>query len=226
MRMVELHGRPRQPFRQPRHHPRIPPPEGAHHQPARGYSWYRPAPPRQPAEAFRRSGRAEGRRRRLLRATLVRQRVAEDIGGRGVPRERALAAVVRLLDLSAIRIGNEHYARANDSYGATTLRADHAEVGKRKLDLHFVGKGGKEHELEVKDAGLAAAVRHMEDLDDAEDEDDGDGPPMPPVFAEAEGAVSRHLTMKKPPPPAIVEREVESMVEGWATMESACEVGP
>lgn len=101
---------------------------------------------------------------------LVRQRVAEDIGGRGVPRERALAAVVRLLDLSAIRIGNEHYAKANDSYGATTLRADHAEVGKRKLELHFVGKGGKEHELEVKDADLAAAVRHMEDLDDAEDD--------------------------------------------------------
>lgn len=116
---------------------------------------------------------------------LVRQRVAEDIGGRGVSRERALAAVVRLLDLSAIRIGNEHYAKANDSYGATTLRADHAEVGKRKLGLHFVGKGGKEHDLEIEDADLAAAVRRMEDLDDAEDDhlfryegDDGEVRPV------------------------------------------------
>jgi DNA topoisomerase-1 len=94
---------------------------------------------------------------------LVRKRVEEDIAG-GVTREAALAAVVRLLDLSAIRIGNEHYARTNDSYGATTLRADHADVGRRRLQLHFVGKGGKEHDLEVEDAGLAAAVRRMEYL--------------------------------------------------------------
>lgn len=100
---------------------------------------------------------------------LVRKRVEEDLGGRGVPRERALAAVVRLLDLSAIRIGNEQYAKSNDSYGATTLRADHAEVGKRRLQLHFVGKGGKEHDLAVEDADLAAAVRRMEDLAGAED---------------------------------------------------------
>jgi DNA topoisomerase-1 len=94
---------------------------------------------------------------------LVRKRVEEDIAA-GVTREAALAAVVRLLDLSAIRIGNEHYARTNESYGATTLRADHAEVGRRKLQLHFVGKGGKEHDLEVVDADLAAAVLRMEDL--------------------------------------------------------------
>lgn len=100
---------------------------------------------------------------------LVRKRVEEDIAG-GVNREAALAAVVRLLDLSAIRIGNAQYAKSNDSYGATTLRADHAEVGRRKLALHFTGKGGKEHDLEVEDAGLAAAVRRMEDLD----EDAGD----------------------------------------------------
>ncbi|MCX9148008.1 DNA topoisomerase IB [Erythrobacter sp. WG] len=99
---------------------------------------------------------------------LVRQRVEGDLGARGVPRERALAAVVRLLDLSAIRIGNEQYAKSNDSYGATTLRADHAEVGRRRLKLHFVGKGGKEHDLAVEDADLAAAVRRMEDLADAD----------------------------------------------------------
>lgn len=104
------------------------------------------------------------------RLPLIRQRVVEDLAAPGVPREAALAAVVRLLDLSAIRIGNAHYARTNASYGATTLRADHAEVGRRRLALHFVGKGGKEHDLEVEDAELAAAVRRMEDLD----EDAGD----------------------------------------------------
>jgi DNA topoisomerase-1 len=98
------------------------------------------------------------------RLPLIRKRVEEDLTGRGVPRETALAAVVRLLDCSAIRIGNEHYARTNDSYGATTLRADHAEVSRRRLVLHFTGKGGKEHDLEVEDVDLAAAVRRMEDL--------------------------------------------------------------
>ncbi len=98
------------------------------------------------------------------RLPLIRKRVEEDLAASGVPREAALAAVVRLLDLSAIRIGNEQYARANDSYGATTLRADHAEVGRRRLELHFVGKGGKAHDLTVEDADLAAAVRQMADL--------------------------------------------------------------
>jgi DNA topoisomerase-1 len=105
------------------------------------------------------------------RLPLIRKRVEAELSGRDVPRERALAAVVRLLDLSAIRIGNEHYARANESYGATTLRADHADVGPRRLELHFVGKGGKEHDLEFEDADLAAAVRRMEDLDHTGAED-------------------------------------------------------
>lgn len=101
---------------------------------------------------------------------LMRKRVDEELGEAGVTRERALAAVVRLLDLSAIRIGNEHYARTNDSYGATTLRADHAEVGARRIVLEFVGKGGKEHELALSDAPLARAVQRMQDL--AEEDDD------------------------------------------------------
>lgn len=112
---------------------------------------------------------------------LVRKRVDSDLSQPRVTRERALAAVVRLLDLSAIRIGNEHYARTNDSYGATTLRADHAEVGARRIVLEFVGKGGKEHELALTDAQLARAVQRMQDLGEADDDhlfrypdDDGD----------------------------------------------------
>lgn len=104
------------------------------------------------------------------RLPLIRKRVESDLAHAAPTREGALAAVVRLLDLSAIRVGNAHYAKANDSYGATTLRSNHADVGRRRLVLHFVGKGGKEHDLTVEDEDLAAAVRRMEGLaDDGED---------------------------------------------------------
>jgi hypothetical protein len=63
-------------------------------------------------------------------------------------------------------------------------------------------------------------VKSLGDRAGGEGEDDGDGPPMPPVFAEVESAVSRHLTMKKPPLPAIVEYEVGSTME-VATMTTA-----
>ncbi|MEQ5786272.1 DNA topoisomerase IB [Erythrobacter sp. NFXS35] len=113
---------------------------------------------------------------------LMRKRVDEDLSQPRVTRTRALAAVVRLLDVSAIRIGNEHYARTNESYGATTLRSDHAEVGARRIALHFVGKGGKERDIDLADARLARAVRRMQDLDDSDDdhlfryeEENGDG---------------------------------------------------
>lgn len=100
---------------------------------------------------------------------LVRKRVDSDLSQPRVTRERALAAVVRLLDLSAIRVGNEHYARANESYGATTLRADHAEVGSRRIVLEFTGKGGKDHEIALADPQLARAVGRMQDLGGPDD---------------------------------------------------------
>ncbi|MFW5634450.1 MAG: DNA topoisomerase IB [Erythrobacter sp.] len=99
---------------------------------------------------------------------LIRRRVDADLAAPRVTRERALAATVRLLDRAAIRIGNERYARTNDSYGATTLRRDHAEVGTRRIDLRFVGKGGKERDLSLEDARLARAVRRMQELEGEE----------------------------------------------------------
>ncbi|NCP12917.1 MAG: DNA topoisomerase IB [Sphingomonadales bacterium] len=95
---------------------------------------------------------------------LMRKRVDEDLSQPKVTRTRAIASVVRVLDLSAIRVGNAHYARTNESYGATTLRADHAEVGTRRIALCFVGKGGKERELDLDDSRLARAVGRMQDL--------------------------------------------------------------
>lgn len=95
---------------------------------------------------------------------LVRKRVEEDLSGRTLTREHAIASVVRLLDLGAMRIGNEGYAKANRSYGATTLRQRHAEVTGRTLRLRYKGKSGKLREVSLTDGALARVVRMMQDL--------------------------------------------------------------
>ena len=94
----------------------------------------------------------------------VRQQVAADLASRGLTRDRAVASVVRLLDLGAIRVGNESYAKANKSFGATTLRRKHAEVRGEKLKLRFVAKSGKLRETTVTDRALARFVRRVQDL--------------------------------------------------------------
>lgn len=94
----------------------------------------------------------------------VRQRVEEDLAGRTLTRERIVASVVRLLDLGAIRVGNEQYSKANRSYGATTLRQRHANVTGKTLKLRFKAKSGKLRELALTDAHLARLVRRMQDL--------------------------------------------------------------
>ena len=95
---------------------------------------------------------------------LVRKRVESDLAGRKLTRERAIASVVRLLDLGAVRIGNEGYAKENRSYGATTLRQRHAEVTGRTLRLRYKAKGGKLREVSLTDGALARVVRTMQDL--------------------------------------------------------------
>jgi DNA topoisomerase-1 len=95
---------------------------------------------------------------------LVRARIDEDLSQPRLTDTRAIACVVRLLDLSAIRVGNEQYASGNASYGATTLRGEHAEVRGGSIRLHFTGKGGKERDVTLADPRLARAVRRMQDL--------------------------------------------------------------
>lgn len=95
---------------------------------------------------------------------LVRKRVEEDLASRQLTRERAVASVVRLLDLGAVRVGNDSYARRNKSFGATTLRRRHAELTGKTLKLRYKGKGGKKREVVLSDASLAKVVRAMEDL--------------------------------------------------------------
>ena len=95
---------------------------------------------------------------------LVRKRVEEDLDGRTLTRERIVASVVRLLDLGAIRVGNEQYSKENKSFGATTLRQRHAEVTGKTLKLRFRGKSGQQRELSLTDGHLARLVRRMQDL--------------------------------------------------------------
>jgi DNA topoisomerase-1 len=95
---------------------------------------------------------------------LVRKRVEEDLDSRTLSRERIVASVVRLLDLGAIRIGNEQYSKENRSYGATTLRQKHAEVTGQTLKLRFRAKSGKQSEVALTDGHLARLVRRMQDL--------------------------------------------------------------
>ena len=94
----------------------------------------------------------------------LRRRVDEDLGRRGLPREKVLAAVVRLLEATAIRIGNEEYAKDNGSFGLTTLRKQHAEVEGGRIVLRFPGKGGKDMEIEVRDRRLARIVERCLEL--------------------------------------------------------------
>jgi DNA topoisomerase-1 len=94
----------------------------------------------------------------------IRRWVAEDLRRRGLPREKVLAAMVRLLDETLIRVGNREYVRANQSYGLSTLRSRHVRVRGNGLHLRFRGKGGQMQEAAVRDPRLATVIRHLQDL--------------------------------------------------------------
>jgi DNA topoisomerase-1 len=81
-----------------------------------------------------------------------------------LPREKVLAAVVRLLELTLIRVGNDEYARLNRSFGLTTLRDRHASVRGTSIRFRFRGKSGVTHEVGLRDRRLAAIVRRCQDL--------------------------------------------------------------
>ena len=95
---------------------------------------------------------------------LIRARVESDLAARGLDKQTAVAAIVRLLDLGKVRVGNEGYAQANKSFGATTLRTRHARVQGSRLSLQYRGKSGQQQRLTVEDRGLARLVRRCQDL--------------------------------------------------------------
>jgi DNA topoisomerase-1 len=95
---------------------------------------------------------------------LIRARVADYLTLPGMPREKVLATVVRLLETTAIRVGNEEYVRQNHSFGLTTLRNRHVEVNGSRLKFHFRGKSGKKQVVEVHDPRVARVVKRCRDI--------------------------------------------------------------
>ena len=94
----------------------------------------------------------------------IRARCEADLATPGLSREKVLAAVVRLLELTLIRVGNEEYARLNRSFGLTTLKRRHASVEGSAIRFRFTGKSGQRHEVGLRDRRLAAIVRRCQEL--------------------------------------------------------------
>src|SRR5213594_1413116 len=94
----------------------------------------------------------------------IRRRVAHDMRLRGLPREKVLATVVRLLERTFIRIGNEEYARENKSFGLTTIKNRHVSVRGPHLCFRFSGKSGRQHEVDITDRRIAKIVSKCQDL--------------------------------------------------------------
>ncbi len=94
----------------------------------------------------------------------LRARVEADLSQPALPRSKVLATVVRLLEMTLIRVGNEEYAKANDSFGLTTLRNRHVKVDGATVHFAFRGKSGVRHQIDVHDRRLAAVVRRCRDL--------------------------------------------------------------
>jgi DNA topoisomerase-1 len=94
----------------------------------------------------------------------IREAVTHDIALPGMPRDKVLATIVSLMERTAIRIGNEEYARDNDSYGLTTMREEHVDVKGSTVRFHFRGKSGKEHAVEVRDKRIARIIQKSQDL--------------------------------------------------------------
>ena len=94
----------------------------------------------------------------------LRRRIDRDLKRRGLTREKVLATVVRLLETSLIRVGNEEYAQQNDSFGLTTLRDRHVDVRGSRMRFEFRGKSGVAHSVDVHDLRLAKVVQSCQEL--------------------------------------------------------------
>jgi DNA topoisomerase-1 len=92
----------------------------------------------------------------------IRRRLERDLKRSGLSREKVLATVVQLLECTGIRVGNDEYARANRSFGLTTLRDRHVEISGSRLRFQFRGKGGKIHDVQLTDRRLARIVTHCQ----------------------------------------------------------------
>ena len=94
----------------------------------------------------------------------IRRRVQRDLKPKGLPRTKVLATVVRLLEVSLIRVGNDEYARTNESFGLTTMKDRHVDVNGSQVRFNFRGKSGIRHEVDIADRRLAGIVKSCQDL--------------------------------------------------------------
>ncbi|HVW66880.1 MAG TPA: hypothetical protein VHA78_04090 [Candidatus Peribacteraceae bacterium] len=94
----------------------------------------------------------------------IRKRVFEDLQRAQLSHEKVLATVVRLLDVTHMRIGNEEYAEENHSYGLTTLQSKHVSIAGPEIHFSFRGKSGVEQEIDVQDRRLARIIRQCQEL--------------------------------------------------------------
>ncbi|HEX2939671.1 MAG TPA: DNA topoisomerase IB [Rhodopila sp.] len=94
----------------------------------------------------------------------IRAQVEADLARRGLPREKVLAAIVRLLESTLIRVGNEEYVKQNKSFGLTTMRTRHVKVEGGRIRFDFRGKSGTEHHIDLRNRKLAGVVRRCQDL--------------------------------------------------------------
>lgn len=94
----------------------------------------------------------------------IREKVEKDLDRPGLPRRKVLAAVVRLLEKTLIRIGNDEYAKDNQSFGLTTLRSEHVEVKGWKLRFEFSGKSGRGHSISLTDGRIAGIIQKCQTL--------------------------------------------------------------
>jgi DNA topoisomerase I len=94
----------------------------------------------------------------------IRARLEQDLVLSGLPRNKVLAAIIRLMERTLIRVGNEEYARENKSYGLTTMPGKHVQIEGSRVVFRFRGKSGKSHTVGVEDRRLARIVRQCQDL--------------------------------------------------------------
>jgi DNA topoisomerase-1 len=94
----------------------------------------------------------------------IRERVEQDLGLPGLPRNKIMATILRLMETTLIRVGNEEYARTNHSYGLTTMHDRHAQVEGSTITFKFKGKSGKSHTIGVSDRRLARIIQRCQDI--------------------------------------------------------------
>lgn len=95
---------------------------------------------------------------------LLREKIESDLCLQGLPKRKVLAAIVKMLDLTGVRIGNEEYAKTNHSFGLTTLLSKHVHIEGTQIELRFRGKSRIRHALKLRDRRVANLIKRMRDL--------------------------------------------------------------